>query len=103
MDALKAADPEMVPEHLSAENVVDVDNDVIATAPVVTGKHQQESEIEDECDNVTNNYVAPERPSRSEVESALYILKNYVLSSTTGDKMQRVILKFVFKGMFSLV
>ena len=113
LDALKATDPEMVPEDLSADNLVDVDKDVIATAPVLTEEdilehfreHRQESEGEDERDNVTNNDVAPERPSRSEVESAPDILKKISLYSTTGDEMQSVILKFenlFSKGTFSL-
>ena len=36
LDALKAADLEMVPEDISAESIVDVDNDVMATDPVIT-------------------------------------------------------------------
>ena len=36
LDALKAADPDMVPEDISAESIGDVDNDAIATAPVIT-------------------------------------------------------------------
>ena len=36
LDELNAADPDMVPEGLSVESVVDVDNDVITMAPIIT-------------------------------------------------------------------
>ena len=36
LDSLEAAHPDMVPEDISAESIVDVDYDVIATAPVIT-------------------------------------------------------------------
>ena len=99
----------MVPEHLSTENVVDVENDVIANAPVLTGedildqfrKHQRKSEGEDECDNVTNNDVTPEQSSSSsEVESAIDILKTSALYSTTGDEVQRNVLQVGITKLF---
>ena len=40
------------------------------------------------------NDEVPERPSRSQVESALDVLKNASLFSNTGDEMQCVIFKF---------
>ena len=40
------------------------------------------------------NDEVPERPSRSEVESALDVLKNASLFSNTGEEMQCVIFKF---------
>ena len=40
------------------------------------------------------NDEVPERPSRSEVESALDALKNASLFSNTGEEMQYVIFKF---------
>ena len=36
LDALKSADPDMVPEGLFTENFIEVDHDVIATAPFTT-------------------------------------------------------------------
>ena len=60
LDALKAADPDMVPEDTSAESIVDVDNDVIATPPVITDDdileqfqkdHSPESDEENGCDD----------------------------------------------------
>ena len=95
LDALKAADPDMVPEDFSAESIVDVDN-VIATAPVITDDdileqfqkdHSPESDEEDGCDDKSSNDEVPERPSRSEVESALDVLKNASLFSNTGEEM----------------
>ena len=100
LDALKAADPDMVPEDISAESIVDVDNDVIATAPVIMDDdileqfqkdHSPESDEEDGCDDESLNDEVPERPSRSEVESALDVLKNASLFSNTGEEMQCVI------------
>ena len=45
--ALKAADPDMVSEGLSSENVIDKDHDVFATAPCITEdgilKHTRQS------------------------------------------------------------
>ena len=70
LDALKAADPDMVPEDISAESIVDVDNDVIATAPVITDDdileqfqkdHSPESDEEDGCDDESLNDEVPER------------------------------------------
>ena len=70
LDALKAADPDMVPEDISAESIVDVDN-VIATAPVITDDdileqfqkdHPPESDEEDGCDDEILNDEVPKRP-----------------------------------------
>ena len=103
LDALKAADPDMVPEDISAESIVDIDNDVIATAPVITDDdileqfqkdHSPEYDEEDGCDDESLNDEVPGRPSRSEVESALDVLKNASLFSNTGEEMQCVIFKF---------
>ena len=93
----------MVPEDISAESIVDVDNGVIATTPVITDDdileqfqkdHSPESDEEDGCDDESLNDEVPERPSRSEVESALDVLKNASLVSNTGEEMQCVIFKF---------
>ena len=89
--------------YISAENIVDVDNDVIATAPVITDDdileqfekdHSPESDEEDGRDDESLNDEVPERPSRSEVESALDVLKNASLFSNTGEEMRCVIFKF---------
>ena len=54
----------MVPEDISAESIVDVDNDVIAAAPVITDDdileqfqkdHSPESDEEDGCDDESLN------------------------------------------------
>ena len=76
---------------------------VISTAPVITDDdileqfqkdHSPESDEEDGCDDESLNDEVPERPSRSEVESALDVLKNASLFSNTGGVMQCVIFKF---------
>ena len=43
LDALKAADPDIVPEDISAESIVDVDNDVLKNAALYsnTGEEMQ--------------------------------------------------------------
>ena len=93
----------MVGKDISAESIVDVDNDDIATAPVITdddileqlqNDHLPESDGEDGCDDESLNDEVPERPSGSEVVSALDVLKNASLSSNTGEEMQCVIFKF---------
>ena len=93
----------MVPEDISAESIVDVDNDVIATAPVITDDdileqiqkdHSPESNEEYGCDDESLNDEVPARPLRPEVESALDVLKNASLFSNTGEEMQCVIFKF---------
>ena len=99
----------MIPEDISAESIVDVDNDVIATAPVITDDdileqfqkdHSPESDEGDGCDDERLNDEVPERPSRSEVESALDVLKNASLFSNTGEEMQCVII-FKFENLFT--
>ena len=109
LDELNAADPEpdMVPEGLSVESVVDVDNDVITTAPIITEddileqftKQQPGSDEDNDDEEESLADVAPERPSRSEVESALDVLKNAALYSSTGEEMTGVLLKF--ENMFT--
>ena len=103
LDALEAADSDRVPEDISVEGIVDVDYDVIATAPVITDDgileqfqkdHSPESDEEDGCDDESLSDKVPERPSRSEVESVLGVLNNASLFSNTGEEMQCVIFKF---------
>ena len=93
--ALKAADPDMVSEGLSSENVIDKDHDVFATAPCITEDgilkqfqaHQAESDEDDnDCDEETVNDEAPDLPLSLVVESALFVLKNGTLYSTTGEE-----------------
>ena len=74
----------MVPEDISAESIVDVDNDVITTAPVITAddileqfQKDHSPEFDEECDDESLNDEVPERPSRSEVESALDVLQQH--------------------------
>ena len=93
--ALKAADPDMVSEGLSSGNVIDKDHDVFATAPCITEDailkqfqaHQAESDEDDnDCDEETVNDEAPDLPLSLVVESALVVLKNGTLYSTTGEE-----------------
>ena len=55
LDSLKAADPDILPEGFSAENIIDVGHDVIATVPCITESNKDGND----CDNKTVNDVAP--------------------------------------------
>ena len=92
----------MVPEGLSVESVVDVDNYIITMAPIITEddileqftKQQPGSDGDNDDEEDALDDVAPERPSRCEIESALDVLKNAALYSSTGEEMTGVLLKF---------
>ena len=69
----------MVPESVSPESLIDVDNEVITTVPVITDddilrsvtKNQQEQSDEDDDNDEEVEEAAPERPLRFQVESAI--------------------------------
>ena len=83
LEQLQAVDPDMVPEGVTPESVVNVDNDVITTAPMITDDDiltsvttQQEDSDGDDKDE---EEVAPKRPSRFQVESAIDVIRNTAL------------------------
>ena len=96
LDALKAADPDMVPEDISAESIGDVDNDVIATAPVITDDdileqfqkdHSPESGEEDGCDDESLNDEVPELNDLQDQKWSLLLMSLRMLPcSATQEK-----------------
>lgn len=77
LDVLKAADPDMVPDGLSSENVIYVNHGVIATVPCITEDatldqfQTQQAESDkggNDCDHAAASNVASERSSRLTVE-----------------------------------
>ena len=68
--------------YISAKNIVDVDNDVIATAPVITD------------DDILEQFQKDHSPESDKEESALDVRKNASLFSNTEEEMQCVIFKF---------
>ena len=88
----------MVPEGVTPESVVNVDNDVITTAPMITDddiltsvKTQQE---ESDGDDEDEEEVAPKWPSRFQVQSAIDVIRNAALYSSNGEDMSLTINKF---------
>ena len=96
LDPIKATNPDMLPGDNSTESIVEVDSDVITTAPVITNDdileqvqkdHSPGSDKEDGSDDSSLNDEAPERALRAEVESALDVLKNVSIISKTREEM----------------
>ena len=86
----------MLPGDNSTESIVEVDSDVITTAPIITNDnileqvqkdHSPGSGKEDGSDDSSLNDEAPERALRAEVESALDVLKNVSIISKTREEM----------------
>ena len=98
----------MVPEDVTAESIVSLDDDVIAIAPEIAEsdiveelRTSQQPEVEEEeNDDDDENSIdesfdqGREKPSRSEVESSLDVLKDTALYSDNGGEMQSIIFKF---------
>ena len=107
LNELKSADPSMVPEDVTTDSIVSLDDDVIATTPEIAENDiirelclSQQTEVEEEeNDNVDENSSEElfdqslEKPLRSKVESALDVLKD-ALYSDKGDEMKSIIFKF---------
>lgn len=95
LDPIKATNPDMLPGGNSTESIVEVDSDVITTAPIITNDdileqvqkdHSPGSDKEDGSDDSSLNDEAPERALRAEVESALDVLKNVSIISKTREE-----------------
>ena len=99
---LHEIDPDMVPESVTPESLIDVDNEVITTAPMITDDdilrtvttNQQEQSDEDDNHGEEVDEAAPERPLRFQVESAIDVIRNAALYSSNGEEMSLVINKF---------
>ena len=80
LQQLHDIDPDMVPEGVTPESLIDVDNEVITTAPMITDDdilisvttNQQEQSDDDNNDGEVE--AAPERPLRFQVESAIDVI-----------------------------
>ena len=72
----------MVPESATPESLIDVDNEVITTTPMITDDdilrsvptYQQEQSDKDDDNDEEVEEVAPERPLRFQVESAIDVI-----------------------------
>ena len=75
-------DPDMVSESATPESLIDVDNEVITTAPMITDDdilrsvttNQQKQSDEDVDNDEEVEEAAPERPLRFQVESAIDVI-----------------------------
>ena len=74
----------MVPEGVTPESLIDVDNEVITTAPMITDDdilrsvitNQQEQSDEDDDSDGKVEEAAPKRPLRFQLESAIDVIRN---------------------------
>ena len=102
LQQLHDIDPDMVPESVTPESLIDVDNEVITTAPMITDDdvlrsittNQQEQSDEDDDNDEEVEEAAPESPLRFQVDSAIDAIRNVVLYSSNGEEMSLVINKF---------
>ena len=101
LQQLHDIDPDMVPESVTPESLIDVDNEVLTTAPViadddilrsVTTNQQEQSDKDDDNDEEVEE-AAPERPLRFLVESTIDVIRNAALYSSNGEEMSLVINK----------
>ena len=102
LQQLHDIDPDMVPKSVTPESLIDVDNEVITTAPMITDddilrsvttNQQEQSDEDDDIDEEVEE-ATPERPLRFQLESAIDAIRNAVLYSSNGEEMSHVINKF---------
>ena len=82
LQQLHGIDPDMVPEGVTPESLIDVHNEVITTAPIITDDdilrsvttNEQEQSDEDDDNHEAVEEAAPERPLRFQVESAIDVI-----------------------------
>ena len=92
----------MVPEGVTPESLIDVDNEVITTALMTTDDdilrsvttNQQEQYDEDDGHSQKVEETAPKRLLRFQVESTIDVIRNVGLYSSNGKEMSLVINKF---------
>ena len=96
-------DPDMVPEGVTPESLIDVDNEVITTAPMITDDdilisvttNQQEQSDDDNNDGEVE--AAPERPLRFQVESAIDVInkcEKYSLKIELHPRNEQIFVTF---------
>ena len=95
MDDLREADPSLVPNDLSANDLV--------TAPQISNediidefRKSQDDEAEDDGSDMEDDSfdIVVEKPSRSKFECSIDVLKNVAMSCAKGNEMQMLISKF---------
>ena len=97
----------MVPESITPESLIDVDNKAITTVPMITDDdimrsvttNQQEESDEDDDNDEEVVEAAPEQPLRFQVESTVDIIRNAALYSSNEEEMSFVIK--MFKKLFT--
>ena len=102
LQQLHDIDPDMVPEGVTPESLIAVDNEVITSAPMIADDgilrsvttNQQEQSDEDDDNDEEVEEAAPERTLRFQVESAIDVIRNAALYSSNGEEMSLVINKF---------
>ena len=102
LQQLHDIDPDMVPEGVTPERLIDVDNEVITTATMITDDdilrsvtaNQQELPDEDDDNNEEVEKAAPERPLRFQAESPIDVIRNTALYSSNREEMSLAVNKF---------
>ena len=100
----RGIDPDIVPEGVTPESLIDVDKEVITMTPMITDDdilksvttNQQEKSDKDDDNNEEVEEVAPERPLRfqSQVELPIDNIRNAALYNSNGEELSVVISKF---------
>ena len=100
----RGIDPDIVPEGVTPESLIDVDKEVITMAPMITDDdilrsvttNQQEKSDKDDDNNEEVEEVAPERPLRFQfqVELPIDVIRNAALYNSNGEEISLVISKF---------
>ena len=99
LQQLHDIDPDMVPEGVTPESLIDFDNEVKTTAPRITDDdvlrsvttNQQEESYEDDDNDEEVGKAAPERPLRFQLESAIDVIRNAALYSSNGEEMSCIL------------
>ena len=103
LDDLREADPSLVPNDLSANDLVTLDDEVIATAPQISNediidefRKSQDDEAEDDGSDMEDDSfdIVVEKPSRSKVECSMDVLKDLAMCCEKGNEMQMLLSKF---------
>ena len=98
LDELRKADATLVPNNVTATEFVSLDDDVIVTAPEISEadiveeiKGDQGKDGEEESDHEVSVEEVLEKPSRSDIETALDVLKDTAMFSDEGVQMEKLI------------
>ncbi|XP_057310264.1 tigger transposable element-derived protein 4-like [Hydractinia symbiolongicarpus] len=98
LDDLREADPSLVPNDLSANDLVTLDDEVIATAPQISNediidefRKSQDDEAEDDGSDMEDDSfdIVVEKPSRSKVECSIDLLKDLAMCCEKGHSTER--------------